>query len=137
MTARAFDLTLDFVLRVATNSFKDVDRVLLPQTYSTSTIDYNTYSENYFVNSQFILAKISNLNYSAVDRSTDLVETWPIISEHWFCDYLLAKEKQWRPEAYKLFELELQKEAESMGDTTFENDKVDSCELYLRFKSFQ
>jgi hypothetical protein len=137
MTARAFDLTLDFVLRVATNSTNDVDRVLLPQTYSTSTIDYTTYSENDFVNSQFRLAKISNLNYSAVDRSTDPVETWPIISEHWFCDYLLAKEKQWRPEAYKLFEIELQKEAESMGDTTFENDQVDSCELYLRFKSYQ
>ncbi|MDA0677764.1 MAG: hypothetical protein O3B34_00905, partial [Bacteroidetes bacterium] len=93
--------------------------------------------ENDFVNSQFRLAKISNLNYSTVDGSTDPVETWPIISEHWFCDYLLAKEKQWRPEAYTLFELELQKEAESMGDTTFENDQVDSCELYLRFKSFQ
>jgi len=135
ITARAFDLSFDFLLRLVVEK---TDEVVRPQAYSASSLDYRPFGKDDFQNVWYRLAKFSNLEITQIDPEVpaEQIKPWRRISEHWFCDYLFETEKQLRPEAYKLLEAELIEKAELDGIEEYSIENEDSCELYLLLRDY-
>ena len=135
ITARAFDLSFDFLLRLVVEK---TDQVIRPQAYSASSLDYRPFGNDDFQNVWYRLARFSNLEITSLDPEVpaEQIKPWRRISEHWFCDYLLETEKQLRPEAYKLLEAELIEKAELDGVEEYSIENEDSCDLYLLLRDY-
>jgi hypothetical protein len=135
ITARAFDLSFDFFLRIAVET---ANNVVSPQVYSSSSLDYKLFGMDDFQNTWYRLARFSKLEVTPIDSRipAELIKPWRSIPEHWFCDYLLETEKQLRPEAYKLLEAEFIEKAELDGIEEYSIKDEDSCELYLLLRDY-
>ena len=135
ITARAFDLCFDFLLRLVVEK---TNEVIGPQAYSASSLDYRPFGTDDFQNVWYRLARFSNLEITSIDPEVpaEQIKPWRRISEHWFCDYLFETEKQLRPEAYKLLEAEFIEKAELDGIEEYSIENEDSCELYLLLRDY-